>query len=265
MEKKNVFWIVVVLVAILTGLGYQYSQHDVANKMFANDLTAIAKGEVTGKTAVRKIGHNHALATANETVYDQSDLMTRITMSQYLFIASTSANDSTAGTGATYMTVHGLDGDFAFQEEQIAIEGRDTVRTANEYIRICCMVIDSVGSGGVTAGDITIKNTDCDTTLATISAGENRAYIGAFTVPATKTFYLTHLYASTAKGILTNVTLWVRPFEGAWYEISGAQVWLASIEYPYPLPFVIAAKTDIELRAKGNTSEVIAGFAGWYE
>jgi len=118
----------------------------------------------------------------------------------------------------------------------------------------------------VAVDSILVQNNTNDTTLAMIDVGDTRAYSGIYTVPVGKTFYLNHFSASTASAVLTNVSIWYRVYDsGVWLEEDAGMVWLSDFNNPRPMLGKFAAKTDIEIRAKGNTGSVIAKISGWYE
>ena len=233
--------------------------------MWKDAYINIAKGNVTGKTAYRSYGHNHSLAATNETVRSLSTTTEYLDKGANLEVFSTSANDDTSGTGIRTVRITGLDADWAYATEDITLAGEDTLTTVNEYIRVFGFSGVTCGSGGIAADEIYIENATNDTTLAAILVNKTRSYSAIFTVPLGKTFYLTQIYASTAAAVLTNVSLWVRHDGEAWQEKAGMQVWLSGNTITFDFPYKLEAKTDIELRAKGNTGDVVAGFQGWYE
>ena len=123
-----------------------------------------------------------------------------------LQIASTSANDiNTTGTGARTLFIQGLDSNFDAQTETINLNGQTGVNSANTYIRINIMVINSTGSSNSNEGIIY-----CSDSTDTFTAGvpQNRAYdimrigyslsqTGLFTVPRGKILLYRYLLVSS--------------------------------------------------------------------
>jgi hypothetical protein len=99
-------------------------------------------------------------------------------------VVSASANDAAAGTGARQVQVVGLDANYNPQSETVILNGTTPVATAKSYLRINDFHVLAVGSGGVSAGNITLRDAGAGTTRSRITAGFQRALQGIFTVPA---------------------------------------------------------------------------------
>jgi len=88
-------------------------------------------------------------------------------------IASTSANDTSAGTGAQLVTIFGLDADYISVSETVTMNGQTPVTTTQVFLRIQESVVVQTGSTLGNEGNIYISdNAD------TFSGGEpqNRCY-----------------------------------------------------------------------------------------
>lgn len=256
----------ILFIVVLPLFAQNQHSNTIANKLYNDDYVEIAKGAVTGKTAVNIMGQNHSLAATNETVYEQSDVMGYIAPGQMLRVLSSSANDDSTGTGIKRVTITGLDSSWAAQTTTVWLQGATECSTGSDkYARVFSMKAYSAGSGGVAAGNITLKNNANDTTVATIPTGETSANMAVYTVPTGKTLYVTQLYASTGKNVLTTVSLFARPNGQEWYEVASMQLYYDGFNLPFTIPLSFSALTDLQIRAKGNTSDVVAGFQGWYE
>ena len=264
---RKLFAFTLILVLVLAGtVSAQYSVADVMNKIWAINGVNIEKGTSTGKTGLDVLGRNSALAATYETVTETSGVQGYINHADSLDVVAASANDDTSGTGIRTITIYGLDDDWAVQSEIVTLAGGATVRTAAEFLRVYRVDATTAGSGGVAAGAITIQNAANDTTLATIPTGETGSHQGMFSVPAGKTLYVIHFYGSTASGVLQVVTLWERLYgTTVWLKRDAGMIWLDDFNIVHTIPLTFTAKSDVEIRAKGNTGNVTAAIHGWYE
>lgn len=126
-------------------------------KNITEALSRIAAGVVTGATRVNLKGLNPAPTTTFETVWGNSNLYTFLAANMASpTIVSSSANDTAAGTGARTLTVSGVDSTYIAQTETVILNGTSTVALTKNYMTINSMAVATVGSGGVTAGNLTI-------------------------------------------------------------------------------------------------------------
>jgi hypothetical protein len=177
---------------------------------------------------VRLRGRNVALPASEANVNEFNTNVLRwdtiFNAAYALDISSSSAADTnSSGTGARTLDIYGLDKDFNFQKETIALNGQTTVTTAKTYRRVFEAVVATAGSGFLNAGDIYIYKTG---TGGAITAG----------VPGTLT--------SAAIKVLVGYN----------YGLSG--IWTASGDgKPYDLTSIIIAD-----RAQSGTVLVYHGF-----
>jgi hypothetical protein len=71
-----------------------------------------------------------------------------------LDISSSSANDKPASQGAKTVDVYGLDKDFNFLKETIALDGTTVVTTVNAFRRVFEIVVATAGTSLANVGDI---------------------------------------------------------------------------------------------------------------
>lgn len=114
-------------------------------------------------------------------------------------IVSSSANDDDdGGTGTRSIMVVYLDTSGAEQTEIVLTSGTTPVDTvAVDMEKIQWIHTMTVGSGGVSAGNISLRDTSGATTYAYITAGGNQSLIGKYTVPTGKTGYILGWQASS--------------------------------------------------------------------
>jgi len=104
-------------------------------------------------------------------------------------VVSSSANDAAAGTGARTIAITYLDNLYAEKTETVTINGTgDVTMVADNVLRINNINVLTVGSGGVTAGNISVKiGSD---TIGYIAAGNNCIRQGVYTVPAGRRLFI---------------------------------------------------------------------------
>jgi len=228
--------------------------------------TAIALRMITGKVPVHMLGLNAALAATYETVTATSAVQGYINHADSLDVVAANAQDDTSGTGIRTILITGLDDDWEVQTDVVTLAGGETVRTAIEFLRVYSVEAVTGGSGGVAAGAIVVQNASNDTTLATIATGKTGSRQGMFSVPAGMTFYMTHFYASSAAGVLQTVAVFERKYGTTiWTKRDAGMVWLSFFDTVHEFPISFSAKSDIEIRAKGNTGNISAAVHGWYQ
>jgi len=89
-------------------------------------------------------------------------------------IASTSANDTSAGTGARTVILIGLDANYNTLLETVTLTGQAPVDTNNTFLRVNDIIVTSVGSTGSNEGNIY-----CSDSADTFTAGEPNTRIYA--------------------------------------------------------------------------------------
>lgn len=141
-------------------------------------------------------------APVNKTAYTEQ------TTNAQRSIASASANDTAAGTGARQVKITYLDQTGAGPyTETVTLNGTSYVNTT--AVNICYierMEVVSVGSGGSNAGIITLKAATAGggATIGTITAADNRTFWTHHYVPTGKTCYVTSLSCSSNSSVAGN-------------------------------------------------------------
>lgn len=93
------------------------------------------------------------------------------TVGQQMEVVSTSANDTIAGTGVQKVHIHYLDSDYVPHVETIDMNGLTAVATvATDIFRINSFHAMQVGTGEVSAGNISIRKIDDSVTYGIITA-----------------------------------------------------------------------------------------------
>lgn len=140
--------------------------------------TAAAFGLDANVVAWNAYGYNGDFDTAAEecvTSAGGSWLDVPLTTAETVDLVSTDANDTGAGTGARTVRVIGLDGSWAYQFEDVSLNGTSTVTTTNAFMVVYRLEVRTVGSGGTNAGLITAQSNVSAKVFAAISAERGRS------------------------------------------------------------------------------------------
>ena len=154
---------------------------------------AASHGVLSDHKTIYKFGYNLDIGLTEETVwavggeFDQST----VTSAQTLSIVSTSANDTNGGTGAWLVAVFGLDADYNEQSElAIALNGTNAVTSSLSYRAVNRVAVAYSGSTKGNVGNITLKQSTSQITLAYIAATDSITQQMIYTVPAGYSGYL---------------------------------------------------------------------------
>jgi hypothetical protein len=154
----------------------------------------IARGTVSGFSAVHKFGRNDAVPNGSwervaflsiPTAFNSSASTVRIK-------AGGNANDDAAGTHAREVTVQGLDDTGAVASSAIATAGASaSSATTISYWRIFRAWVSSAGGyGNSNAATITIEDSGGAADLVAIGTGEGQSFYGGYSIPLAKTGYI---------------------------------------------------------------------------
>jgi hypothetical protein len=236
----------------------------------------VARGQVAYHESVYKFGNNAAVANVTETIWQQGGLYSYLSAASVLKVSSSSANDTSAGTGARTVELFGLDGDYNEINEVVTLNGQTAVNTTQSYLRINRMIVRSAGSGGYNAG-IIYAGTGTVTTgvpaniYATINGdGTNQTLMALWTVPAGYTGYL--MQYDVSNGTTSNtpavckMTLVARPY-GEVFQSKDVKSLTTGmhIENTLIVPVKFAEKTDIEVRAVSSSASVVFDISAAFE
>jgi len=222
----------------------------------------VARRQIAWHYTVHKFGFNSDIDDALETVWAQGGLYSYLAAATQLSVSSSSANDTSAGTGARTVTLSGLDANYAEISETVTLNGQTAVTTTNSYLRIFRMVVNSAGSGGQNAGVIyagtgTVTAGVPANKYATIVIGDNQTLMAIWTVPANHTAYLLQTdvtVATTQNNKYCTASLVARPF-GEVFQVKDRFVKAESqTTLTYSVPLKFEEKTDIEYQAIGDSA-----------
>jgi hypothetical protein len=212
----------------------------------------VRKGRIMGHNAFTLVGENAAIGTSWETLWPEGGLANYPTSADTLTISSSSADDTSAGTGLRTVKIEGLDAKFNDISETITLNGQTGVTTANSYYRITFLVGQTAGSAGSNQGMVyigtgTITTGKPATVYGIINTNCNKSHCGRFTASAGETYH--NVYTLLSADAPTLIQQFVRPPGGIWYA-SGAVVITEATTISTHVAPQLTAGMDYELRAK---------------
>ena len=121
-------------------------------------------------------------------------------------IASGSANDTSAGTGARTVEIFGLQTWGSVEtSEIITMNGTTNVATSNSYVIIHRMKVLTWGSGGVNAGIITATAQTDSTVTSAILTGNNQTQMCIYGVPSSQKLRVTEFGCEVVKSSASTI------------------------------------------------------------
>ena len=228
----------------------------------------IAKGIVPGRTAVRRFGHNADCGATEETIWEASSLYVYLTSAEQLKVSSDDAvTDIPASTGAWTVHIYGLDANYRRITETVTLENPGPVTTIQSFLRVCDTQVTTAGTGGKNAGNISVKNNAGTNTLGYIPIGENRSHIAVCTVPTGHRFIMLARQGGELAAKVSHILFYIREYGGVWELHRDISVKDSHFYVRMAMPWVLAARTDLEVRATAiaGAGIVFGGFAGYHE
>ena len=223
----------------------------------------VSRGQISYHEPVHKFGFNSSVDTTLATVWLQGGLYSYLSSASTLYISSSSANDTAAGTGARTVTVFGLDNNFDEKIETVSLNGQTGVElNGTTWFRVNRIVVNSAGTGGGNAGVLYVGTEATPSggvptnKYATVGIGDNQTLMMTYTIPRGYTGYITQkdVSASSSAGKFAILSLVARPFGGVFNvkdRVLSSEGY-STIPYPYALKFT--EKTDIEIRAQADSA-----------
>lgn len=156
------------------GLASTLSRDDDAIAVRITDFhDEVEIGLRSGIRHFNKFGYNSSVdSAAEETVWAAGGVYQIPTTARTITISSTSASDDVGGAGASYVYIEGLDANFKYQAENVAINGTTGTLTTSTWMGINRMSVSLFDGATTNAGIITAVSTTDAYTLAYIPVGE---------------------------------------------------------------------------------------------
>jgi len=215
-----------------------------------------AMGHVTNGTSVFVSGNNPDIQLSEETVWYHGGI--------YSYPSSAIQMSVSSGDDAAtcQVMINGLDANYLPINEIVNLTGQTAVTTANSYLRIQnAYVIANPTSGDIYIGTGTVTSGIPATVYERIFDGHNRTESGRYTVPANRTFYLTHgtiSHGSDSLNAFITGTLVYRLYGLPFHNAAVVNLNNKFIDFWFDYPLALPAKTDIETRAKCSKQQINA-------
>ncbi len=221
----------------------------------------VSRGQIAWHRPVVVFGFNGDIDSSPETVWPGGGILAYPSAALQMSVSSSSANDTSNGTGARTVYIGGLDANHNEIYEIVALNGQTAVTTAKSYLHINEAYVASAGSGNSAAGSIYIGTgvvtAGVPATVYDIIAFDyNKRVTGSYTVPAGYTGYLVQGLFSTGQAGGSNAVtgrLMIRGENNI--RLTSAVVTLnnGAADYKFELPVAIPEKTTIEAQASGSS------------
>lgn len=235
------------------------------NKLSEPFELQVGRGHVPGHSHIFKYGFNSAIGASAETIWFQGGAYTWPSAAATLDITSSDVDDdgNPEGNGARTVRLEGLDANYEAISETVLMNGRTAVLTANQYLRLHRMYVETAGTSLTNEGVIyasTGSQTDgvpdvATTIRSTIGANEGQTLQAFYTVPAGYTAYVTQLTAASADSTNeTTVTFRSREAGGAFRTKDKFIIFRGTTIIPHHVPIEFPEKTDLEVIAVGNAA-----------
>jgi len=173
-------------------------------------LLEMSLEHVTGYRSIVIEGNKDSLDTGTEDIWGGVGDLSYLTAAETMNIASTDANDTSAGTGARTVKIKGLDSAHLEIEETVVLNGVANVLTSNSYLRVSSIEVLTAGSGQENAGDITATASTAATVQCFMATSIGISKNSQFTVPANKKFVIISAEMNATKtiaGLTPNVSI----------------------------------------------------------
>lgn len=162
-------------------------------RVLAND------GFQTNYSMQQKFGFNDDINGTFEDIWSTGGNMTYLTSASTMTVTST-GNDTVGGTGARYITIEGLDGDYKEISERVELDSTTPQVTSQSFLRVQRAYVQEVGTLGQNENLISITATTGGSVQADIEAGDGQTEKTHYTVPAGYKAYVYQWLSSGSRG-----------------------------------------------------------------
>ena len=221
----------------------------------------VARGQIPGHLAVDVYAYNPAFINVEETVWENGGIYSYPATAQQMKVASSDDGDTST------VEVWGLDADYNFIQETVAIDGQTPVTTTQSFLRINYLFVTQDSPvGQIRVGTGTVTNGVPENVYGYIN-GDNVSLSSVYTVPAGYTLYLDRgtISVTSDPAATINARLMVRPFGQVFRTAALINAINAYLEFNWDYPIRVPEKTDVEARVrclKNQTNSATISFEG---
>jgi len=218
----------------------------------------VASGRVTGFKPVTVNSINPSVGKIFEDVWDEGGIFVYPTAGETWEIVSSSVNDTSAGTGARTVEITSLDTDYVLQTEIATLNGTTPVTLSNTHFRPRIAIVQTIGSGEVNDGNITIRVSGGGNTRLLIRAGLNNSFSGHYTVPAGTIAIILSLNQFIPKNEDVVIKHQARLVGADKPFLTGSEIsiYQTPFDFPNDAKMALPEKTDFKIQVKSTNTAV---------
>ena len=224
----------------------------------------IERGDVPGMSILNVAGSSDIITMTSRTLWNQNTSLVYLTSAETMELVSTSANDTSAGTGTRTLLVDGLDSNYNIIQEIVTMNGLTPVTTSNSYLRIISLVSVPGGSSFSNEGKISCTSTSSGDLQAFIEINLGGVFPISFTVPAGKTWFMLIASSQAGKAGEIKTSIHIRPLGGTFVSLAQFHLYQTTLTEEVGGIFSVSEKTDVTVRATntsgGNASATVQLF-----
>jgi hypothetical protein len=222
----------------------------------------VSRGQIQGHRNVTVFGFNPDVDTTQVSVWPLPSLITFPASAIQMTVSSTSANDTSEGTGARTIVVQGLDANYNEVSETVIMNGQTAVTMTNALLRVNYVYVATAGSGNGAAGDIYIGTGTVTTGVPAtvydiIKFDYNVTTTGSYTIPAGYTGYVSQGLFSTGQAGGSNQVqgrLLTRGMDNIRRTAAITSLNNGVADYTFEYPLAVPEKTTLEATAVGSSN-----------
>jgi hypothetical protein len=222
----------------------------------------VARGQIQGHRNVTVFGFNPDVDQTQVSVWPLPSLITFPSAALQMTVSSSSASDTSAGTGARTIVVQGLDANYNEISETVTMNGQTAVTMTNALLRVNYAYVLTAGSGNSAAGDIyigtgTVTTGVPATVYDVIKFDYNNTTTGSYTIPAGYTAYLSQgLFSAGQAGGSNQVQgrLLSRGPDNIRRTAAITSLNNGVADYVFEYPLAVPEKTTLEATAVGSSN-----------
>ena len=222
----------------------------------------VSRGQIQGHRNVTVFGFNPDVDNTQVSVWPLPSLITFPASAIQMTVSSTSANDTSAGTGARTIVVQGLDANSNEVTETVTLNGQTAVTMTASLLRVNYAYVATAGSGNSAAGDIYIGTGVVTagvpaTAYDIIKFDYNNTTTGSYTIPAGYNGYVSQgLFSSGQAGGSNQVQgrLLTRGVNNIRMTAALTSINNGVANYVFEYPLAVPEKTTIEATAVGSST-----------
>jgi hypothetical protein len=222
----------------------------------------VSRGQIPGHRNVTVFGFNPDVDSAQVSVWPLPSLITFPATALQMTVSSSSANDTSGGTGARTIVVQGLDANYNEVSETVIMNGQTAVTMTNALLRVNYVYVATAGSGNGAAGDIYIGTGTVTTGVPAtvydiIKFDYNVTTTGSYTIPAGYTGYVSQgLFSAGQAGGSNQVQgrLLTRGTDNIRRTAAITSLNNGVADYAFEYPLAVPEKTTLEATAVGSSN-----------